>query len=80
MNTIKEILLNIVTNNIVVNNNVVNNVVNNNAEQINIYLNQNCANAMSIQDFAKQLTFSVEDLFMKKRECLTNVLLKNISL
>jgi len=81
LDKIKHILPEIIGNNNVINinnNNIINNVVNNNSEQINIYLNENCANAMSIQDFAKQLTFSIEDLLMKKRECLTNVLLKNI--
>lgn len=81
LDKLKHILPEIIGNNNVVNinnNNIINNVVNNNSEQINIYLNENCANAMSIQDFAKQLTFSIEDLLMKKRECLTNVLLKNI--
>jgi hypothetical protein len=80
MNTIKEILPELIENNSVninVNNNVVNNVVNN-TEQINIYLNETCKNAMTIQDFTKTLKFTIEDLLMKKRDCLTNILLKNI--
>ena len=63
--------------NIIGSNNNSNNVVNK-TEQINIFLNNECANAMSIQDFASQLTFTMDDLNMNKPACLTNVLLKNI--
>lgn len=76
---IKDILPNLTGNNTInYNVNNINQVVNNNAEHINIYLNEKCGNAMSIQDFASQLSFTIDDLLMKKRECLTNVLLKNI--
>lgn len=45
---------------------------------VNIFLNEQCANAMSIQDFAKQLKLTMDDLDKDKPECLTNVVLKNL--
>ena len=55
-------------------------IINNNQKiiNVNIFLNDQCANAMSIQEFAKQLQLSMEDLDKDKPECLTNVVLKNL--
>ena len=43
-----------------------------------MFLNEQCANAMSIQDFAKQLQLTMNDLDKSKPECITNVVLKNL--
>ena len=75
-----------VTNNIT-NNNVINhnsnNVTNNNQRisqnQINIFLNEKCGDAMSIQEFAKQLTFTIDDVLMKKQDALVSVINKNLN-
>ena len=55
-------------------------IINNNQKifNVNIFLNEECANAMSIQDFAKQLQLSMDDLDKDKMDCLTNVVLKNL--
>ena len=45
---------------------------------VNLFLNEQCANAMSIQDFAKQLQLTMNDLDKSKPECITNVVLKNL--
>ena len=45
---------------------------------INIFLNQKCSDAMSIQDFARRLLMSINDLDGNKSECLSNVIIKNL--
>ena len=45
---------------------------------INIFLNQNCSEAMSIQDFARKLLISINDLDGNKTDCLSNVIIKNL--
>ena len=64
-------LLNIITNLIpkVGNNN--NNVINNNIN-IQLFLDEKCKDAMTIQNFANRLTLSIEDL-LKERKMLGNV-------
>lgn len=82
VNTLKEIMpqmaqlasTNITNNNIT--NNVTNNRISNN--QINIFLNEKCADAMSIQQFAKQLTFTIDDVLMKKHDALVKVIKQNL--
>ena len=66
-----EQLLNIITNLIpkVGNNN--NNVINNNIN-IQLFLDEKCKDAMTIQNFANRLTLSIEDL-LKERKMLGNV-------
>ena len=59
-------------------NNIQNKTVIHNEQNINLFLNSKCAEAMSIQDFVKQITISVEDMLVKKSDCLQNILLKNI--
>ena len=57
------------------------NTINNNHQKIfnvNLFLNDQCANAMSIQDFAKNLQLTMNDLDKSKPECITNVVLKNL--
>ena len=57
------------------------NTINNNHQKIfnvNLFLNEQCANAMSIQDFAKNLQLTMNDLDKSKPECITNVVLKNL--
>ena len=75
VNTLKELLpkMGNTTNNITNNNNK---RISNN--QINIFLNEKCANAMSIQDFAKQITFALEDLAMNKQDSLVKVIQTNL--
>ena len=53
---------------------------NNNNKIINIqmFLNEKCGDAMSIQNFAKQLIITMEDLTKNKKECISNVVMKNL--
>ena len=56
-----------------------NNTINNQKIfNINLFLNENCANAMSIQDFAEKLKITMDDLNKNKKECISNVVLNNI--
>jgi hypothetical protein len=90
INTLKEVLPQVacanVTNNNVTNNNVTNNnvanITNNNRisnNQINIFLNEKCADAMSIQQFAKQLTFTIDDMLLQKHDALVKVINQNLN-
>ena len=57
-----------------------NNQVQNNFN-IQLYLNEDCKNAASIQDFAKQLKLTMEDLtLMKENEpkAMVNIITKNL--
>lgn len=62
-----------ITNN---NKNITNN--NKNIVNINLFLNEECSNAMSIQDFAKNLKLTIEDLNLSKKDTLITLLLKNL--
>jgi hypothetical protein len=55
-----------------------NNNNNNQVFNIQLFLNEKCADAMSIQNFAKQLFITMDDLAKEKRECITNVVLKSL--
>lgn len=58
-----------------------NNTINNNHQKIfnvNLFLNEKCANAMSIQDFAKNLQLTMSDLDKAKPDQITNVVMKNL--
>jgi len=79
VNTLKELLPQIAPTNITHNtNNITNkNRISNN--QINIFLHEKCADAMSIQQFAKQLTFTIEDVLMKKHDALVKVINQNLN-
>jgi hypothetical protein len=62
-------------------NNTVNKTINNNNNKtfnIMMFLNENCKDAMTIQDFAERLVVSIEDLEKKKFDCLSNTILKNL--
>ena len=50
----------------------------NNIINVQMFLNEKCADAMSIQNFAKQLCVTMDDLTKNKKDCLTNVVLKNL--
>jgi len=50
----------------------------NNFFNINMFLDNECSNAMTIQKFAKQLEVNLEDLEKNRRECLTNIIIKNL--
>ena len=50
----------------------------NNIINVQMFLNDKCADAMSIQNFAKQLCVTMDDLTKNKKDCLTNVVLKNL--
>ena len=39
----------------------------NNSFNINVFLNEKCANAMTIQDFAKKLQLTMDDLISAKQ-------------
>ena len=45
---------------------------------VQMFLTEKCADAMSIQNFAKQLQVTLEDLYKSKQDCLTNVVLKSL--
>ena len=53
--------------------NVTNNIVN-----INMFLNDECGNAMSIQNFIRGMNVTFEDLCKNKRESLTNIVIRNL--
>ena len=57
------------TNNINSNNNIIN---------VQMFLNDKCADAMSIQNFANQLLITMDDLTKSKKDCISNVVLKNL--
>lgn len=54
------------------------NVFTNNTVNINMFLNGECANAMSIQNFIKGMTVTIEDLCNNKRDALTNIVIRNL--
>ena len=45
---------------------------------VQMFLTEKCADAMSIQNFAKQLQVTLDDLYKSKQDCLTNVVLKSL--
>ncbi len=55
-----------------------NNNSNNQVFNIQLFLNEKCADAMTIQNFAKQLLVTMDDLSKEKKECITNVVLKSL--
>jgi len=57
------------TNNTYTNNNVIN---------VQMFLTENCSDAMSIQNFAKQLSVTIDDLCKSKKECITQVVLNSL--
>jgi len=52
--------------------------INNNIFNINMFLDNQCRNAMTIQDFARNLAVGIEDLEKTKKDCMMNILLKNL--
>lgn len=55
--------------------------VNNNNFNINLFLNEKCANAMTIQDFAKKLQLTMDDLInakQNKAKGIANIVVKNL--
>jgi hypothetical protein len=59
-----------------------NNTINNQEVTVNLYLNKNCGDAMSIQGFAEQLSLTVNDLLKNgkpiEREGVTNIFIDNL--
>ena len=55
-----------------------NNNSNNQVFNIQLFLNEKCADAMTIQNFAKQLFITMDDLSKEKKECITNGVLKSL--
>ncbi len=45
---------------------------------VQMFLSEKCADAMSIQNFAKKLQVTLDDLYKSKKDCLTNVVLKSL--
>ena len=58
-----------------------NNTMNNQNFNISVFLNEKCSDAMSIQDFAKQLTLTMEDLAQSRQNRalgFSNIVVKNL--
>lgn len=56
-----------------------NNTINNQKIfNVNLFLNEKCANAMSIQDFARNLQLTMADLDKSKPDQITNVVMRNL--
>mgnify|MGYP001161294820 FL=1 len=51
---------------------------NNNIINVQMFLNEKCGDAMSIQNFANQLFITMDDLNNNKKDCISNVVLKNL--
>ena len=51
---------------------------NNNIINVQMFLNEKCGEAMSIQNFANQLFITMDDLNNNKKDCISNVVLKNL--
>lgn len=64
--------------NVVIGNNTNNNTNNNNYFNINVFLNEKCGNAMSIQRFANSLSIALDDLKRDTASALTNTVIKNL--
>lgn len=45
---------------------------------VQMFLQEKCQDAMTIQNFADQLMVSMDDLVKNKKDCITNVVLKNL--
>ena len=45
---------------------------------VQMFLHEKCNDAMSIQNFAKQIMITMDDLNHNKSDCITNVVLKNL--
>ena len=62
--------------------NVTNSTINTNSHNkiinVQMFLSEKCADAMSIQHFAKQLEVTLDDVCKNKKDCITNVVLKNL--
>lgn len=56
-----------------------NNTINNQKIfNVNLFLNEKCANAMSIQDFARNLQLTMSDFDKSKPDQITNVVMRNL--
>jgi len=51
---------------------------NSNVINVQMFLTENCSDAMSIQNFAKQLSVTIDDLCKSKKDCITQVVLKSL--
>ena len=51
---------------------------NNNIINVQMFLNEKCGDAMSIQKFANQLFITMDDLNQNKKDCISNVVIKNL--
>jgi hypothetical protein len=52
--------------------------VTNNIVTINMFLNDECGSAMSIQNFIRGMNVTFEDLCKNKRDSLTNIVIRNL--
>ena len=59
-------------------NNTINSNNNNKIINVQMFLSEKCADAMSIQHFAKQLEVTLDDVCKSKKDCITNVVLKSL--
>ena len=82
VSTLKQILPHLGLNQNTINNTFNNSNNNSNnrisANQINIFLNEKCADAMTIQQFARNLQFSTSDLLLDKQDSLIKVINENL--
>jgi uncharacterized C2H2 Zn-finger protein len=60
------------TNNMVIGSN------NTNYINVNMFLNGECGDAMSIQNFARHLSLTIDDLTTNKRDAIANIVIKNL--
>ena len=54
------------------------NTTHNRIINVQMFLHEKCNDAMSIQNFAKQIMITMDDLNHSKSDCITNVVLKNL--
>jgi hypothetical protein len=77
ISTLKEVLPQMASTNITNNHNTnSNNRISNN--QINLFLSEKCADAMSIQQFAKQLAFTIDDVLLQNQDALVKAINQNL--
>ena len=79
VSTLKEMIPQMAPTNITNNTNNTNNITNRiSNNQINIFLSEKCAGAMSIQQFAKRLAYTIDDVLLKKHDVLVKVITQNL--
>jgi hypothetical protein len=75
---LQEKLLNMETLIPTISNTTNNTYTNNNVINVQMFLTENCSDAMTIQNFAKHLSVTLDDLCKSKKDCITQVVLKSL--